>query len=98
MTLLQKVHYIGFCVRQNCVNTDLAKSFLKVLAKDDNLFDGFILATYKDLFQFFDVLKDDPYKLGLEPGFIDYLIEKYIKLLAYPDFSSPKFNRVELLS
>jgi hypothetical protein len=57
------------------------KKFLKNLKIDDEYFDSLTFAHYKTLIKLFDITSTSPYNLGLQSGFIDILINKYIQRL-----------------
>ncbi|CAD8086925.1 unnamed protein product [Paramecium sonneborni] len=79
---IQQIEYMRLSIQAGFLNSDILQQFIKNLKMDDQFAESLTLLQFKCIMTVFDHCATSPYDLGLQPGFIDYLFNKYLQRLS----------------
>ncbi|CAD8170424.1 unnamed protein product [Paramecium pentaurelia] len=82
LNIYQQIEYMRLCQQAGFLHPDIFQKFIQNLKIDDEFIESLSLLQFRNIMTLFDYCATSPYDLGLQPGFIDYLCNKYIQKLS----------------
>ncbi|CAK81599.1 unnamed protein product (macronuclear) [Paramecium tetraurelia] len=82
LSIYQQIEYMRLCLQSGFLHGDILQKFIKNLKIDDEFIESLSLLQFKNIMTLFTHCAKSPYDFGLQPGFIDYLCNKYIQKLS----------------
>ncbi|CAD8174578.1 unnamed protein product [Paramecium octaurelia] len=82
LNIYQQIEYMRLCLQSGFLHADILQKFILNLKIDDEFIDSLSLLQFRNIMTLFGYCATSPYDLGLQPGFIDYLCNKYIQKLS----------------
>ncbi|CAK76788.1 unnamed protein product (macronuclear) [Paramecium tetraurelia] len=82
LNIYQQIEYMRLSIQSGLLHPDIVQKFLQNLKIDDQLIDSLSLLQFRNIMTLFEYCAVSPYELGLQAGFLDYFINKYIQKLS----------------
>ncbi|CAD8092162.1 unnamed protein product [Paramecium sonneborni] len=95
LNIIQQIEYMRLSLQTGFLNPDIFQKFIKNLKIDDQFIETLTLLQFRCIMVVFDHCATSPYDLGLQPGFIDYLFNKYIQRLSNFELVASEISKQE---
>ncbi|CAD8131686.1 unnamed protein product [Paramecium pentaurelia] len=82
LNIYQQIEYMRLSLQSGVLHPEILQKFIQNLKIDDQFIESLSLLQFRNILTLFEYCATSPYDMGLQPGFIDYLFNKYIQKLS----------------